>query len=181
VLIGCEKSGRLRNLMLEKGHNAISCDIEKNEKGGPHIKGKIEEILGEGWDMIIAFPPCTWLTYTNWRANKNNYEIYKAYKLVKQILETPCSKIAIENPRNNRLTKIIGQYDQWIQPYWFGDDYSKPTGIWKKGLKDLKKTKIVKPKWIIKGNNKYSKIVWNKKNRSIIGMGTLTAIANQWG
>ena len=181
VLIACEESQRVCIAFRAKGHNAFSCDIQECSGGHPewHIKGDVLRILnpyfaesdlsygihfttmdGKGnfiqgkWDMIIAFPPCTYLTVTGnrWfsierygeKAIKRHRDRRDAIKFFMTIANADCEKIAIENPIGVMSTEWR-KSDQVIQPYYFGHNARKSTCLWLKNLPLLKSTEIVEP------------------------------------
>lgn len=194
ILIACEFSGIVRNAFIKKGHQAVSCDLMDTESDGPHYLGDVMDIIDEGWDMMIAFPPCTHLTVTANRHFLNNpdrwYKRLLAVKFVYDLLNCNIPKIAIENPKGV-LSTYIGKPAQYIQPYEYGHKRSKKTGLWLKGLKNLIPENIVEPEYIIASNGKrYSPDHWNTSStnnkanamkRSRTYQGIAAAMANQWG
>ena len=196
VLIACEYSGIVRDAFIRMGHDAISCDILATEKPGPHHQGRLEDFIGNGseWDLIIAHPPCTYLSSSGLHWNKNNPERRQktefALTFVKMIMNRNCSKIAIENPVGCIGTRIR-KADQYIHPYEFGHDASKKTGLWLKGLPLLKPTKHIepriindKPRWgnqTDSGQNKLGPSEDRAKIRSMTYQGWADAMAEQWG
>lgn len=177
VLIGCECSGEIRRAFRDRGHDAYSIDLVQSEDRSPfHIVGNILEKLWY-WDLIIAHPPCKYLSASgmHWttRGKRPAKMTEIALELVRQIMNAPCEHIAIENPVgaiSTRLTFVNGQWEivskgaghcpaaQYVQPYQFGDDASKNTGLWLKNLPKLVPTKYVKPRLICNecgGRNKY--------------------------
>jgi hypothetical protein len=149
ILIACEFSGVVRDAFIKRGHDATSCDLIDTEVDGPHYKGSVYDILGDGWDMMIAHPPCTYLCSSGLHWNKNSahrqYETECAIDFVRGLMEANIPKICIENPVGCISTKIR-KPDQYIQPYEFGHDASKKTGVWLKGLPLLKPTIYVEPR-----------------------------------
>lgn len=158
VLVACEESQRVCIAFREKGHEAYSCDIEPCSGGHPewHIQDDVLKHLDENWDLIIAHPPCTYLTVA---ANKYyNVEKYKEKAILRQYerekaidfflnfahYNLTCPKVAIENPIGI-MSSIYGKPTQIIQPYQFGHTERKATCLWLKGLPPLKPTKIVEP------------------------------------
>lgn len=195
ILIACEFSGIVRDAFKAKGHNVLSCDLEETERPGAHWKGDVLKIIGLGWDMMIAFPPCTYLTTTANRAFLNNPERWEkrleAMKFVHRLINTNIGKICIENPKGV-ISSHIRKPDQYIQPYEHGHTDSKKTGLWLKNLPLLKPTNIVEPEWVTDsmGKKRYSKKAWtpgggSKEERSKIRSKTYQGIANamadQWG
>lgn len=146
ILIACEFSGIVREAFRKKGHLAISCDLLPTEIPGKHYQGDLKDIINMGWDMMIAHPPCTYLASSglHWnnkvpgRAQKTE----EALDLIRFLLEADIEKIALENP-TGRISTAIRRPDQEIQPYFFGEDASKLTGLWLKNLPPLEPTKFI--------------------------------------
>lgn len=194
VLIACEYSGIVRDAFAAKGHDALSCDLLPTEKPGKHYQGDIIDVLNDGWDLMIAHPPCTFLCSSGLHWNKKRPEraqmTLDALSFVRLLLDAPIPKIALENPIGAISTKIR-KPDQTIQPYQFGHDASKATCLWLKNLPPLRPTQYVepriidgKPRWgnqTDSGQNKLppSKDRW--KIRSETYQGIADAMANQWG
>ena len=127
VLVACEFSGVVRDAFIERGHDAVSCDLLPTEQPGPHIQGDILEILDDGWDLMIAHPPCTHLAVSGARWFKDKVEQQKeALDFVRVLLDAPIPQIALENPVSVISTQIR-KPDQIVQPYWFGDEATKTT------------------------------------------------------
>ena len=149
VLIACEFSGIVRDAFTAKGHDAWSCDLLPTESPGPHYQGDVRDILNDRWDMIIAFPDCTFLCSSGLHWNKRRpgrqKKTEEALVFVSTILSNPCEKIALENPIGCISTRIR-KYNQKVQPWQFGEDASKGTCLWLKGLPVLKHTKTIPPK-----------------------------------
>lgn len=134
VLVACEFSGIVRDAFLERGHDAVSCDLIPAESPGPHIRGDVLEILDNGWDLMIAHPPCTHLAVSGARWFKNKQaEQKEALSFVKTLLEADIPKICLENPVSI-ISSRIRKPDQIIQPYDFGHPESKKTCLWLKNL-----------------------------------------------
>lgn len=142
VLVACEFSGRVRDAFLAKGHDAISCDFIPSDTSGPHIQGDVLEHLKDGWDMMIAFPPCkyicnggnNWLNRRpdlKWRENRET-----AAEFFMEFVNAPIPKIVIENPIGCMSTKYR-KPDQIIRPWMFGDPCNKDVCLWLKGLQKL--------------------------------------------
>ena len=201
VLIACEQSGRVRDQFILKGHNAISCDVlaSTSDNDNPHIIGDaLEVIRSQKWDLIIAFPPCTYLTAGGAvrmypKAGQIDPIRYKkaieAKKLFMSIYESDCEKIAIENPKPLRVVGLP-QKTQVIQPYEFGEPYSKMTYLWLKGLPNLQPTNVLTEyQPLINGgggrlngkNYAGKSFASGSKARSLTFMGIAQAMANQWG
>ena len=165
VLLACEESGTVRDAFAKLGHNAWSCDVLPIRKPGNHYQGYLEDFIGNGndWDMIIAFPPCTYLTIAAEWAYKDPSEIKnkklspdklygearkqareEAAAFFMMIANNECKKITIENPIGVMSTRYR-KPDQIIQPWQFGHNASKQTCLWLKGLPRLQHTKIIPP------------------------------------
>lgn len=138
VLVACEYSGRVRDAMLAKGHDAVSCDLVPSEIPGPHHVGDVLPLLADGWDMLVAFPPCRYLTKSNaWRWDVITAERNEALGFVRLLMAAPIPRIAIENPVGAIGTQIRPA-DQYIHPWWFGEPWQKMTGLWLTGLPKLR-------------------------------------------
>lgn len=136
VLVACEYSGTVRDAFAAKGHDAWSCDLLPTESPGNHIRGDVMQILEEGWDMMIAFPPCTHLASSGsqyWPQKKEDGRQMEAINFVTRLYCSPIRKVAVENPVGI-LSTIWRKPDQIIQPFYFGDPYTKKTCLWLKGL-----------------------------------------------
>lgn len=191
ILIACEFSGIVRNAFLCIGHDAISCDLLGNEEGH-HYKGDVFDIINNGYDMMIAHPPCTYLCVSGNRWMKNNKQRekqrIKAIEFFIKLYNANIEKIAIENPVGVMSTKFM-KPSQYIQPYEFGHPETKKTGLWLKNLPLLKSTDVVEPNYIIgKDGKKYSPIHYHtkfdkdrSKTRSVTYQGIADAMATQWG
>lgn len=147
ILIACEFSGAVRDAFILRGHNAISCDLHRDtERPGPHIIGDVVDLIHRHrWDMMIAFPPCQYLTSAGarwWKLKRWQTEQKKALAFVHALMDAPIHKIAIENPRG-RIGTAIRKADQEIQPWMFGHRECKRTGLWLKNLPLLTPTNII--------------------------------------
>lgn len=159
VLVACEFSGTVRDAFLARGHDAWSCDLLPTEKPGPHIVGDVCEILEDGWDLMIAHPPCTYLCSSglHWnkrvpgRAEKTHEAMLFVLKLMGVgFISHNIPRIALENPIGCISTKYR-KPDQVIQPHEFGHDASKSTCLWLKGLMPLRPTKFIEPRMVCCG------------------------------
>jgi site-specific DNA-cytosine methylase len=179
VLIACEFSGTVRDAFIARGHDALSCDLLPTEKPGPHYKGPVEDILGDGWDLMVAHPPCTHLAVSGARWFKDKQrEQAEALDFVRLLLDAPIPKIALENPVSI-ISSRIRKPDQIIQPWMFGHGETKRTCLWLKGLEPLKHTSIVDGREnrihrMAPGPNRW-------KERSKTYQGIADAMAEQWG
>lgn len=200
VLVACEESQEVCKRARAAGHEAYSCDIEPCSGGHPewHLQEDLIGLLGKTtWDMIIAFPPCTYLTVTGNRwfnVKKYGKEAEKRIKLrdkaiafFLRIINTNCPKIAIENPVGV-ISTVWRKPDQIIQPYEFGDPFEKRTCLWLKGLPKLKATNVVEPPPRQKIKNGKSMPEWysnapkaeRAKIRSKTFPGIAQAMVDQW-
>lgn len=187
ILVACEFSGVVREEFKNKGHDAWSCDIEPTIKEGNHIQGDVIEILNEGWDLMIAHPPCTYISnMSNCRIKEpGRVELRKSgFEFFMKLVNAPIPLIAIENPRG-LPEREYRKPDQIIQPYYFGHDASKATCLWLKGLPKLIPTDIVEPyrKWDGKRWRTWVDTCKSHtgKFRSITFTGIAKAMAEQWG
>ncbi|MCW5695838.1 MAG: hypothetical protein KIS96_03775 [Bauldia sp.] len=140
MLVACEYSGRVRDAFIAVGHDALSCDFLATESPGPHYQGDVRDILGDGWDLMIAHPPCTYLTVAGLFRNKGNPEraakTEEALEFVRVLLAAPIQRKALENPVGC-ISSRIRKPNQIIQPFQFGEDASKATCLWLEGLGPL--------------------------------------------
>ena len=143
VLVACEYSGRVRDAFISQGHDAISCDLLPTDAAGPHYQGNVEDILSDGYDLMVAHPPCTHLAVSGsrhfWRKEKEQKE---ALDFVRLLMDAPIDKIAIENPISV-ISSQIRKTEQIVHPWMFGDKASKSTCLWLKNLPLLEATDIV--------------------------------------
>lgn len=196
VLIACEYSGRVREAFRSLGHDVLSADFEPAEDGSPyHYQGDCFDLISDQhFDLMIAHPPCTYLSVSgmHWtsRGLRDPQLTVDALNFVRRLMSAPIEKIAIENPVSV-ISSRIRKPDQVIQPWWFGDDASKKTCLWLKGLPLLQPTKIVEPRivggkkrWANQtdsGQNKLSPSQDRWKERSRTYQGIADAMASQWG
>ena len=199
VLIACEYSGVVRDAFIKRGHDAVSCDLLATDKPGPHIKGDVLEVIGEGWDLMIAHPPCTYLCSSGLHWNKRQpgreQKTESALAFVFELINAPIEKIAIENPKG-RIGTRYRKADQVLQPYQYGHDASKETFLWLKGLKKIKPTRFVAPRIVWdesgipkmrwgnqtdSGQNKLPQTEDRWKIRSATYPGIADAMASEWG
>ena len=178
VLVACEFSGIVRDAFIKKGHDAMSCDMLPTEAEGPHYEGDVRNVLDDGWDMMIAHPPCTHLAVSGARWFKGKeMEQWEALNFVRLLLEAPIDRIALENPVSVISTKIR-KPDQIIQPWMFGHGETKATCLWLKNLPKLEPTDIVEGRENRVHRMAPSKDRW--KNRSRTYSGIAKAMAEQW-
>jgi site-specific DNA-cytosine methylase len=143
VLIACEFSGTVRDAFIAKGCDAMSCDLLPTERDGPHYQGDVRDILGDGWDLMVAHPPCTHLAVSGakWFLKKQRQQA-EALDFVRLLMDCQVPRWCIENPVSVISTKIR-KPDQIIQPWQFGHEATKTTCLWLNGLPKLTPTKIV--------------------------------------
>ena len=157
ILVACEESQAVTIELRKLGHEAFSADIIDCSGGHPewHIKGDVLEILNNGWDMIIAFPPCTHLSGAgapSWKQKQADGRQQAAIDFVYKIRDADCDLIAIENP-TGKLNSFWRKPDQIINPFQFGDPFKKRTCLWLKGLDKLKDTNLVEPEYHYTSNS----------------------------
>lgn len=219
-LIGCECSGIVRDALISRGHDAWSCDLKPCERPGNHLQRNLLDVLDWGWDVLIAHPDCTYLTCSaEWAYKEPDYARYpgvgyhmrlnpetltgaarcdarrKAVSFVKTLYGCCIPKVGIENPTGH-LSSAWRSADQTIQPYEFGDDASKATGIWLKNLPILKPTKYIEPRIVQAGphagkkrwgnqtdggQNKFPPSPTRAADRARTYQGIADAMASQWG
>jgi hypothetical protein len=202
ILVACEESQTITKEFRKQGHKAYSCDIEPCSGGHPewHIKDDaIKTADIHYWDMMIAHPPCTYLTVSGNKWFKQEFkdrfpererQRKEAIQFFLDLYNVNIAKIAIENPVGIMSTHFR-KPDQYVHPYHFGDPHSKKTGWWLKGLPKLKPTDIVEPQFYICKNGKREPL-WHMETlhlspkersriRSKTFMGMAKAIAEQWG
>ena len=134
VFVACEYSGVVRDAFLRRGDDAVSCDLLPTDVPGPHIQGDVLPHLGDGWDLMIAHPPCTHLAVSGARWFKDKLpEQAEALEFVRLLLDAPIPRIALENPVSIISTRIR-KPDQIIQPWMFGHGEVKATCLWLRNL-----------------------------------------------
>jgi site-specific DNA-cytosine methylase len=194
VLVACEYSGVVRDAFLKHGHNAMSCDLLPTESPGPHYQGDVLDLLGEGWDLMIAHPPCTHLSVAGaawWRQKQADGRQQTAIDFFMRLYDALINKICLENPPGI-MTKKLRRPDQYIEPFQFGHEFKKKTGLWLKNLSLLKPTNIVEPKhyWSQPHGSAYKNNTMklnscgghrDQKIRSKSFSGIAEAMAIQWG
>jgi hypothetical protein len=194
VLVACEYSGTVRDAFIAKGHEAVSCDLLPTDKFGPHYQGDVQDIIKDGWDLMIAHPPCTYLSVSgmHWtsRGLRDPQLTEDALSFVRLLLGAPIKRIALENPVSV-ISSRIRKPDQIINPWQFGHDASKKTCLWLKELPLLKPTQIVEPRMVNgkarwgnqtnSGQNRLGPSEDRWKIRSETYVGIANAMAEQWG
>lgn len=191
VLVACEFSGTVRDAFAARGHEAWSCDLLPSEKPGNHVEWPVEGLFDAGWDLMIAHPPCTYLAVSGLHWNKRRPEraakTEEALRFIKALMEAPVPMIAIENPVGCISTRIR-KPDQVIHPWMFGEDASKATCLWLKGLPPLAPTNVLeggraarRANQTPSGQNRLGPSPDRWKLRSITYAGIANAMAEQWG
>ncbi len=194
VLIACEYSGAVRDAFIARGHDAMSCDLLPTDAPGPHYQGDVRNVLEMGWDLMIAHPPCTYLSVSgmHWtrRGLRDPQLTEDALDFVRLLLAAPIPRIALENPVSV-ISSRIRKPDQIISPHQFGHDASKKTCLWLKGLPPLRPTQLVPPRIVNgrqrwgnqtdSGQNRLSPSPDRWKLRSETYSGIAAAMADQWG
>ena len=194
VLIACEYSGTVRDAFVAKGHDAMSCDLLPTDKAGPHYQGDVFDIIGDGWDLMIAHPPCTYLTNSGvtwlhkdpsrWAKLDDGAAFFKA------LLNADIPMIAVENPIMHKYAKErIGgtKQTQVVQPWMFGHLEQKATCLWLKGLQPLVATNNVRDEMMALPKNQRERLHYlppsadRWKLRSTTYQGIADAMAKQWG
>lgn len=189
VLVACECSGVVREAFKAKGHYALSCDLEETEIPGDHYKGDVKDVLRENWDLIIAHPPCDYLTVSGNRWYSDRPDLFiPAYKFATMFFDY-APRVCVENPVG-RLSSLFRKPDQYVQPWQFGHDASKKTGLWLQNLPKLQPTDIVKGRMVKgkerwsnqtdSGQNKLGPSDTRKTDRSRTYQGIAEAMADQW-
>ena len=181
ILVACEYSGIVRDAFIAQGHEAISCDILPTERPGPHYQGNVLDILRDGWDLMVAHPPCTHLAVSGARhfaEKRADGRQDAALDFVRSLMLAPILRICIENPVSIISTRIR-KPDQIIQPWQYGHGETKTTCLWLQGLPHLAPTNVVEGR-----SNRIHMMPGGKdqaKNRSKTYQGIANAMASQCG
>ena len=180
VLVACEYSARVRDAFRSRGHDAWSCDLLECEAESQwHLQQPVEDVLADGWDLMVAHPPCTHLAVSGSRHfHRKQREQVEALDFVRLLMEAPIDRWCIENPVSIISTAIAPPH-QIIQPWWFGHGETKATCLWLKNLPLLKPTQVVdgreaKVHRMPPGPNR-----WKERSRTY--QGVADAMAQQWG
>lgn len=205
VLVACEYSGTVRDAFLRAGHDAMSCDLLPTDAPGPHYEGDVLDVLGDGWDLLIAHPPCTYLTNAGVRwltdgvkdgshvkmrkAIERWAELLDAAVFFRLLLDAPIERVAVENPVMHRhARKLVGRpADQIVQPYHHGHTETKATGLWLRNLEPLRPTNDVKAETYALPYAERARVHYAApgpdrwKIRSTTYSGIAQAMADQWG
>jgi hypothetical protein len=179
VLIACEYSGRVRDAFIARGHDAMSCDLLPTDVPGPHYQGDVRDVINDGWDLMIAHPPCTHLAVSGARWFKDKQaEQAEALAFVRLLLDAPVHRIALENPISV-ISSRIRKPDQIIQPWQFGHGETKATCLWLKNLPPLKATDVVSGREARVHRMSPGPDRWKERSRTYVGIAD--AMADQWG
>lgn len=198
VLVACEYSGAVRDAFRAFGHDAMSCDLLPTEVDGPHYQGSVKDIINDGWDLMVAHPPCTYLATSGLRwlyhpedkhlpsPARRRHPKYpnrlidqeSGLAFVQYLMDAPIQKIAIENPIS-MISSRIRKPDQIIQPWMFGHGETKATCLWLKGLPKITPTNIVEGREQKIHNLPPGPNRWKERSRTFPGIAA--ALASQWG
>ena len=179
VLVACEYSGTVRDAFIARGHDAMSCDLLPTERPGPHYQGDVFDIIKDGWDLMIAHPPCTHLAVSGARWWKDKaQEQAEALAFVRLLMDAPVPRIAIENPIS-KISTAIRKPDQIVQPWQFGHGETKATCLWLKGLPLLVPTQVVDGREARIHKMSPGPDRWKERSRTYQGIAD--AMASQWG
>ena len=195
ILIACEMSGIVRDEFIKLGHDAISCDLQDSLSPGPHIKADVFSIINDGWDMLLAYPPCTYLCNSGvrWLYEQKGRIINMGYAIefFNNLLDCKIPKKCIENPIQHLIAQklIKRRQSQIIQPYQFGHPETKATCLWLENLPKLIETNNIKTQMELLPKKERNRIHFatgmTKENRSIMRSLTYPNIAKakaeQWG
>lgn len=185
MLVACEFSGIVRDAFRDEGFDAVSCDIRDAENGGPHINGDVMDVLDDGWDMMIAHPPCTYLANSGVRWLYEREERWKdmidGAVFFRDLLTADIPYIAVENPVMHKYARrIVGAgHDQTVQPWQFGHGETKRVCLWLKNLPELEPTNVVDGREA--RVHKMPPSDDRSKERSRFFSGVAEAMAKQWG
>jgi len=179
VLVACEYSGKVRDAFRAHGHDAISCDILPTEAPGPHYQGPVEDIIHDGFDLMVAHPPCTHLAASGSRHfHRKQQQQAEALDFVRMLMASPIDRWCIENPVSV-ISSVIRSPDQIIQPWEYGHGETKATCLWLKNLPPLRPTNIVP------GRESRIHLMppgpdrWKERSRTFDGIAQ--AMGSQWG
>jgi hypothetical protein len=179
VLVACEYSGRVRDAFIRHGHDAMSCDLLPTEVAGPHHEGPVEEVLDQGWDLMVAHPPCTHLAVSGSRHfHRKQREQAEALDFVRLLMDAPIPRWCIENPVSV-ISSAIRPPDQIIQPWEYGHGEVKTTCLWLRNLPRLMPTNCVD------GREERVHLMppgpdrWKERSRTYEGVAA--AMGEQWG
>jgi len=197
ILVACEYSGIVRDAFAAKGHDAWSCDVLPTESPGNHIQDDVLNHLDKGWDMMIAHPPCTYLSKAGARwlypkagqINQDRYNLgIKGKEFFMRMIDADINKIAVENPTPLKVFELP-KPTQAVQPYEYGHKYSKRTLLWLKNLPKLHATKVISEYTPYLPSNKSGAKRGQRVNKGVVFtaheasktfLGIAQAMADQW-
>jgi hypothetical protein len=196
VLIACEFSGIVRDAFIAGGHDAWSCDTLPTENEGPHYECDVFDVVEDGWDLMVAHPPCTYLSNSGvcWlvgdkRKRGRMEHMVDGARFFRRLLEAPVPRLAVENPVMHKYAaEIVGRrQDQVIQPWQFGHPESKATCLWLKNLPPLEATNDVREEMFLLTKPERERVAhvssgpdrWKERSRTLRGIAA--AMATQWG
>ena len=187
ILVACESSGVVRDAFRSLGHDAISCDLRPSERPGPHIQQDVREALRESWDMVVAFPPCTFLSAAR-LPHKNKDPLWDEHtregsRLFLDCLDANAPLVAVENPKMHALaSSLCGPPSCFVEPWEHGHPYTKKTLLWLRALPPLFASDIVVPTgpWVDSSIRSPGK-TRNPTDRGRTFPGIAFAMAAQWG
>lgn len=179
VLVGCEMSGRVRDAFTAAGHSAMSCDLGPSKTAGEHYRGDLFDLESEHFDLVILHPPCTYLSRAGigWRDHPGRRAARElAVAFFRRCLSWPAASVAVENPVMMRAAlSLVGvSASQYVEPFEFGDPWTKKTGLWLRGLPLLRPADVVRPlgSWTVANRDAVS--------RSLTSPALAAAMASQW-
>jgi hypothetical protein len=191
VLVACEFTGVVRDAFIARGHDATSADLLPTEAPGPHYQGDARDLLDKDWDLLVAHPPCTYLAGSGvhllWSDPDRWDRMVEAASLFRAFLDAPVPKIAVENPlmHGHAMREVGRRHTQMVQPWQFGEDASKRTCLWLRGLPRLQPTQyLVRRRYSNQtpsGQNKLGPSPQRASLRSRTYPGIAEAMADQWG
>lgn len=190
VLIACEYSGAVRDAFIRHGHEAMSCDLLPTDAPGPHYQGDVRDVIGDGWDLMIAHPPCTYMARSGMRWLKDQPPLKsgkpvgaerrallaEAQDFFMYLLQAPIPRVAVENPESFLIPVPATQY---IQPWQFGHGEVKKTGLWLRGLPPLEPTDVVEGREARIHKMPPGPDRWKERSKTYAGIAD--AMAAQWG
>lgn len=195
VLVACEYSGAVRDAFLTRGHDAMSCDLYPTETPGPHYLGDVRDILGDGWDLMVAHPPCQYMAVSGarWLYDPDTHTLdpdrwkglWEAAHFFRELWEAPIPRVAVENPRMLRAARVIigrGRRihpTQVIHPWEHGHGETKSTGLWLRNLPELVPTNVVTGRRQMILEYSPGPDRWMDRSRTYPGIAA--AMADQWG
>lgn len=189
-LVACECSGTVRDAFAARGHDAISCDLKPAETGGPHYCGSVVELIDEEWDLVVAHPPCTYLSNMSSMRLRENPDrmrhVIEAAQFFALMAKFRSPRLCIENPIQIRVAQEahgLGRPTQWIEPYEFGHPFTKTTGLWLRGLPPLVPTEDARLEMLAKpaAARSWVSVCKSATDRSRTFPGIAAAMADQWG